>query len=150
MSIKAKLQTLIQAFISILILMTLFVASAYATPCHNLEQDTQFNHKNIKAYGVSNSNATIEESVFNYNSRQCCMEICNVVCNMHSIPNNLLLVSYSFENKRLIDISKTKYYLGNELEDLREKIKLKNYYRSSYTSPPSILNTTHKYRVLHI
>lgn len=126
MSNKAKLQTLIQAFISILILMTLFVASAHATPCNQPEQDTP-----------------------QFNSNQCCMELCNVICNTYSIPNDALLISHSFDNKRLI-IPITKYYLDIEFEDTHKNIKLQYYYRSSYLTASSTLQTTLKHRVLHI
>jgi hypothetical protein len=148
---KAKLQTLIQAFISILILMTLFVASAHATSCHKPEQDTpQFNHEHISVHDVSSNNATVEASVAQSNSSQCCMGICNVICNTHSIPNDALLISHSLDNKRLI-IPITKYYLDSELEDTHKNIKLQNYYRSSHpTTSSSTLQTTLKHRVLHI
>tara|TARA_R110002096_G_scaffold341639_1_gene534575 strand:+ start:3650 stop:4105 length:456 start_codon:yes stop_codon:yes gene_type:complete len=148
---KSKLLISIQAFISILILMTLFVASAHATSCHEPEQDTtQYNPKLIKAHDISSANVIVEASVAQSKSNQCCMGICNVICNMHSTPNDLLLISHSFENKRLIDVSTTKYYLDSELEDTRKNIKLNDYYQSSHTTTPSILQTTLKHRVLHI
>jgi hypothetical protein len=148
---KAKLQISIQAFISILILMTLFVASAHATSCHNPEQDTsQYNQKFIQAHDISSANATIEASVVQYNISQCCMEICNVFCNSQNIPNNALLVSRSFENKHSVDITTTKYYFDSELEDKHKNIILQDYYRSSHATTPSLLQTSLKHRALHI
>ncbi len=131
--------------------MTLFVASAHATSCHNPEQgSSQYNQKLIKAHDISSANATIEASVVQYNNSQCCKGICNVFCNSHNIPDDALFISYSFDNKHSADILKTKHSFVNELEDTRNNIKLQNYYRSSHSTTSSILQTTLKHRVLRI
>lgn len=148
---KAKLQISIQASISILILMTLFVASAHAAPCHSPEQGTsQFNQKLIKAHDTSSANATIEASVVHYNSSQCCKGICHVFCNSHNIPDEALLIDRSFENMTSFDLSTTKHCFNNELEDKHKNIKLQDFYRTSHATTPSILQTTLKHRILRI
>lgn len=148
---KAKIKISIQAFTSILILMTLFVASAHAASCHSSEQNTsQLNQKLIETYDISSANASNETSVVKYNHSQCCIGICHVFCNSQNMPNDALLISRSFENKYSADISTTKHYFDSELEDTHKNIKLHDYYRSSHAKTPSLLQTSLKHRVLHI
>tara|TARA_R110002096_G_scaffold424822_2_gene633076 strand:+ start:198 stop:599 length:402 start_codon:yes stop_codon:yes gene_type:complete len=133
--------------------MTLFAASAHAAACHNPEEDkSQFNQEFIKAYDTSsaNVNVTIESNIVQHNASKCCIGICHTFCNSQNMSNDSLLVSRTFENNKSANISSIKYYFDSEFEDTYKNIKLQNFYRSSYSTTPSILKTTLKHRILHI
>lgn len=152
---KAKLQLSIQSLVSILILMTLFMASAHATSCHNIEQGvSQSNQKHIDAHKNISANVVVEVpaevSITQNNSHQCCKGICKALCSSHNFPHSALLVSGSFEKKYKSDVLKTNYYFNSELEQSHKNLKSQNYYRNNHFTAPPLLQTTLKHRVLHI